>query len=84
MDGEIVLAFFPGSQPSGQVFAIGLAMPQSQIAEVKRRLPKDAEILLDHPERFNFRDRYGISWQLVLSGDEFLMNGDSDDRWIDL
>ena len=82
--GEIVLAFFPGPQPSGQVFAIGLAMPPEHIAEVKRRLPKDAEILLDRPEQFNFRDRYGISWQLVPSGHEFLMNGDSAGRWIDL
>jgi catechol 2,3-dioxygenase-like lactoylglutathione lyase family enzyme len=82
--GDIVLAFFPGPHPSGQVFAIGLALPQAQIAEVKKRLPPEAEILLDESEQFNFRDRYGIMWQLVPPGDEFLMNGDSAGQWLEL
>jgi catechol 2,3-dioxygenase-like lactoylglutathione lyase family enzyme len=81
---NIVLAFFPGSDPSGQVFAIGLAMPSAEIAEVKKRLPADAEVLVDESEQFNFRDRYGIIWQLVPPGDEFLMNGDTEDRWLDV
>lgn len=82
--GDIVLAFFPGPHPSGQVFAIGLALPQAQVVEVKKRLPPDAEVLLDESEQFNFRDRYGIMWQLVPPGDEFLMNGDSAGRWLEL
>jgi catechol 2,3-dioxygenase-like lactoylglutathione lyase family enzyme len=82
--GDIVLAFFPGPQPSGQVFAIGLAMPQEQVAEVKKRLPADAEVILDHPEQFNFRDRYGIYWQLVPPGMAFLMNGDTAGRWLEV
>jgi catechol 2,3-dioxygenase-like lactoylglutathione lyase family enzyme len=82
--GDIVLAFFPGPHPSGQVFAIGLALPQAQVAEVKKRLPPDAEVLLDESEQFNFRDRYGIMWQLVPPGDEFLMNGDSAGQWLEL
>jgi catechol 2,3-dioxygenase-like lactoylglutathione lyase family enzyme len=82
--GDIVLAFFPGPHPSGQVFAIGLALPQAQIAEVKKRLPPEAEILLDESEQFNFRDHYGIMWQLVPPGDEFLMNGDSAGQWLEL
>lgn len=82
--GEIVLAFFPGSQPSGQVYAIGLAVPPEDVAEVRNWLPPDCEVLMDHPEQFNFRDGYGISWQLVPPGQEFLMNGDSSGRWLDL
>jgi len=82
--GDIVLAFFPGPHPSGQVFSIGLALPQAQVVEVKKRLPPDAEVLLDESEQFNFRDRYGIMWQLVPPGDEFLMNGDSAGRWLEL
>lgn len=82
--GDIVLAFFPGSNPTGQVYAIGLALPPEQIAEIKKRLPPDAEVILDHPEQYNFRDRYGISWQLVPPGTQFLMNGDSAGRWLEI
>jgi catechol 2,3-dioxygenase-like lactoylglutathione lyase family enzyme len=82
--GNIVLALFPGTHPSGQVFAIGMALPQAQVAEVKNRLPPDTEILLNESEQFSFRDRYGIMWQLVPPGDEFLMNGDSNGRWLEL
>ena len=82
--GEFVLALFPGPQPPGQVYAIGVALPREQIKKIRARLPQKAEIIFDHPEQFNFRDRYGISWQLVPTGDVFLMNGDSSGRWIDL
>lgn len=82
--GDVVLALFPGQVQRGQVFAIGLAMPQAQVAKVRKGLPPDAEVLLDHPEQLNFRDRYGIVWQLVPPGDEFLMNGDAAGRWLEL
>ena len=82
--GQIVLALFSGRNAAGQVFAIGLAMPRAQIAEVRSQLPPDTEVLLDESEQFNFRDRYGIVWQLVPPGDEFLMNGDSADRWLEV
>lgn len=82
--GDIVLAFFPGPEPSGQVYAIGLAMPQDQVVKVRDRLPAETEVLMDHPEQFNFRDRYGISWQLVPPGQEFIMNGDASGRWLQL
>lgn len=80
--GECVLALFAGPAPPGQVFAIGLGMPAEEMAEVKRCLPADAERIIDHPEQLSFRDRYGIAWQLVPQGDEFLMNGDADGRWL--
>jgi hypothetical protein len=59
-------------------------MPQEQMAEVRKHLPPDAEVILDLSERFTFRDRYGIVWQLVPPGDEFLMNGDAAGRWLEL
>jgi catechol 2,3-dioxygenase-like lactoylglutathione lyase family enzyme len=82
--GQIVLALFSGPHPAGQVFAIGLAMPRAQIAEVRSRLPPDTEVLVDEGEQFNFRDRYGIVWQLVPLGDEFLMYGESAGQWLEL
>lgn len=82
--GDVVLAFFPGLHPPGQVFAIGLALPQDQVVEVKNRLPSDTEFLLQENDRLNFRDRYGIMWQLVPPGDEFLMNGDANGHWLKL
>ncbi|MGD9091831.1 MAG: hypothetical protein PVF74_03210 [Anaerolineales bacterium] len=82
--GDVVLALFSGPDLSGQVWAIGLAMPSEQVAEVKNHLPEDSEVILDHPEQFNFRDRYGISWQLVPPGAEFLMNGDAAGRWLEV
>jgi catechol 2,3-dioxygenase-like lactoylglutathione lyase family enzyme len=82
--GDIVLALFPGPAPSGQVFAIGLAMPQEQVAEIRKRVPPETEVVFDQSEQFNFIDRYGIMWQLVPPGDQFLMNGDTDDRWLEV
>ncbi len=82
--GDIVLALFAGPQPPGQVFAIGLALPQAQVAAVKDRLPPDIEVIIDHPEQLNFRDRYGIFWQLVPPGAKFLMNGDTAGRWLEV
>ena len=82
--GGVVLAFFPGPDPSGQVLAIGIAMPQAQITEMRNQLPPDAEVIVDQSAQFNFRDRYGILWQVVPPGDEFLMNGDSAGRWLEL
>ena len=82
--GNIVLALFSGGDVSGQVLAIGLAMPQAQVDEVKQCLPANTEVILDYPEQFSFRDRYGITWQLVPPGLEFLMNGDTDGRWLKL
>ena len=72
--GDIVLALFPGPQPPGQVFAIGLAMPGEQVDGVRKRLPAEAEVLIDRSDQFNFFDRYGIRWQLVPPGNQFEMN----------
>lgn len=82
--GDAVLALFPGSQPPGQVFSIGLAMPWEQVEQVKNRLPADVEVILDRSDQFHFRDQYGISWQLVPPGTGFVMNGDTSARWLEV
>jgi catechol 2,3-dioxygenase-like lactoylglutathione lyase family enzyme len=82
--GDAVLALFPGSQPPGQVFSIGLAMPWEEVEQVKDRLPADIEVLLDRSDQFHFKDRYGISWQLVPPGTGFFMNGDTSGRWLEV
>jgi catechol 2,3-dioxygenase-like lactoylglutathione lyase family enzyme len=81
---DAVLALFPGPQPPGQVFSIGLAMPWEEVEKVKRRLPEDVEVLLDRPDQFHFRDPYGVSWQLVPPGTGFIMNGDASGRWLEI
>ena len=81
--GGVVLALFPGTEPPGQVFSIGLAMPWDEVERVKSRLPVNVEVLLDRIDQFHFRDKYGVSWQLVPPGAEFIMNGDSSGRWLE-
>lgn len=80
--GGIVLALFAGPNPSGQVYAIGLAMPQEQVDEVRKQVGPEVEVTRDWDGYFHFRDRYGILWQLMPPGDEFLMNGDVSGRWL--
>ena len=82
--GDAVLALFSGPERTGQVFAIGLTMPQLELAGVRARLPAETTILMDLPTRLHFYDRYGIMWQLELPGEEFLMNGDAHGRWLEL
>ena len=65
-EGEIVLALFPVLESAGQVFAIGFPMTSTQIEAVKDRLPADAEILMDHPEQFNFRDWLDLRFRLLI------------------
>ena len=82
--GGIVLALFQGPDISGQVYAIGLAMPRERVDEVRKQVPPGAEVTRDRDGYFNFRDRYGILWQLMPPGDEFLMNGDVSGRWLEV
>jgi hypothetical protein len=82
--GDAVLALFSGSQPSGQVFSIGLAMTWEEVAQVKQRLPANIEVILDRSDQFHFRDQYDISWQLVPPGTGFVMNGDASGRVLEV
>ena len=82
--GDIVLALFQGSNPLGQVFAIGLAMPREQVDEVRKQVSPEVDVTRDREGHFHFRDRYGILWQLVPPRDEFLMNGEVSGRWLEV
>lgn len=82
--GEFVLALFQGDAPPGQVFAIGLHMPEDEVARVRARLSADAEVLEDRPGNLVFRDPCQIIWQISIPGNEFRTAGDFANRWIDL
>jgi catechol 2,3-dioxygenase-like lactoylglutathione lyase family enzyme len=82
--GEFVLALFQGDAPQGQVFAIGLSLPEEEIARVRARLPGDVEVYEDSPDSISFRDRYRINWQISVPGNEFRTAGEFANRWIHL
>jgi hypothetical protein len=81
---EIVLALFSGDAPQGQVFAIGLSMSAEEIAGVRARLPRDAEVITDEPESLAFRDPYRITWQISIPESSFRTAGDFAGRWLEL
>ncbi len=55
---EFVLALFRGDAPPGQIYVISLAMPTEEMAKVRARLPQDAQVSEDAPDRLEFRDPY--------------------------
>jgi len=79
--GEFVLALFRGDAPRGQVSAIGLRMPADEIAMIRSRLPKGAEVVADAPDYLEFHDPYQITWQISVR-DEFRTSGDFANRWL--
>jgi hypothetical protein len=81
---EVVLALFSGDAPKGQVFAIGLSLSLEEIAGVRARLPKDAEMITDEPESLVFRDPYRIIWQISVPENNFRTAGDFAGRWLEL
>ena len=83
-NGEFVLALFQGDASQGQVFAIGLHLPEDEIARVHARLPEGVQLFEDRPGRLSFRDRYRIMWQISIPGNEFRTAGDFAGRWLDL
>ena len=81
---EFVLALFRGAAPPGQIYVIGLAMPTEEIARVRARLPKEAEVSDAGPDHLEFRDPYQIVWQISVPGVEFRTSGDFANRWLKL
>ena len=81
---QFVLALFKGDASPGQVCFIGLKMPSEEIARVKDRLPKDAEMSDNGPDYLEFRDPYQIVWQISLPKSEFRTSGDITNRWLKL
>lgn len=80
---EFVLALFSGDAPPGQINVIGLTMPTEEMARVRARLPKDAEVTADEPDYLEFHDPYQITWQISVR-DEFRTSGDFANRWLKL
>jgi hypothetical protein len=54
-NGEFVLALFHCKAVQGQVLAIGLSMPEKDMAALRARLPEDAEVSEDGGNGFSFR-----------------------------
>ncbi|MBI5290303.1 MAG: hypothetical protein HY872_00310 [Chloroflexi bacterium] len=81
---EFVLALFRGDAPPGQIYVIGLAMPTEEMARVRARLPEEAQVSEDAPDRLEFRGPYQIMWQISVPGDVFRTAGDFANRWLKL
>jgi catechol 2,3-dioxygenase-like lactoylglutathione lyase family enzyme len=81
---EFVLALFRGDAPQGQVFAIGITMPAEEIARVRTQLPRETVLCEGESDFIEFRDIYGISWQVSNQGSDFRTAGTYADRWLQL
>lgn len=81
---KIVLALISGDAPQGQVFAIGISLPQDEISRIRSRLPADAKTEADLPDYLEFRDSYQILWQVSVPGDEFQTAGKIAGRWLEI
>ena len=82
--GALVLALFPGNPQPGQLYIVGLNMDLKEIAEVRERMPEDAEVWEDYSDSLTFRDRYAIIWQIYPTGTIFSTNGESQGRWLEV
>ncbi len=82
--GAFVLALIQGQATQGQVFAIGLCLSGEEIAWVRDHLPKDVQLLEHSANVLAFRDRYQITWQISILGNEFRTAGDFADRWLNI
>jgi catechol 2,3-dioxygenase-like lactoylglutathione lyase family enzyme len=81
--GGFVLALFRGTNPPGQVFAIGLSATKEDIKAIHERLSPDIKIEEFHPDRLEFRDPYHITWQIAVEP-VFRTAGDFANRWLTL
>jgi catechol 2,3-dioxygenase-like lactoylglutathione lyase family enzyme len=79
--GKFVLALFSGSNPPGQVFAIGLSATEEEIKAIHERLAPDIKIEEFQPDRLEFLDPYRITWQIAVES-TFRTAGDFANRWL--
>lgn len=79
--GKFVLALFSGSNPPGQVFAIGLSATKEEIEAIHERLSPDIKIEEFRPDRLEFLDPYHITWQIAVET-TFRTAGDFANRWL--
>ena len=79
--GNFVLALIRGTNPPGQVYAIGLAAPREEIRAIYKRLPTHLKIEVFQPDSLQFVDPYHITWQIDV-GPAFRTAGDFAGRWL--
>lgn len=79
--GEAILALLRGPASPGQIHAIGIVMPELDIAGVRARLPPHAEVVGDGPGYLEFVDPFGVRWQ-ISTDRRFRMAGDITGRWL--
>ena len=79
---RIVLALFAGHSPRERFLVIGLSFHAEEIAQIRSRVPNDAEIMVDGPDRLEFRDSHGIDWQISVPEIAFKTSGEIAGRWL--
>jgi catechol 2,3-dioxygenase-like lactoylglutathione lyase family enzyme len=79
--GKFVLALFRGTNPPGQVYAIGLSATKEEITVIHEKLSPEIKIEEFQPDRLEFIDPYRITWQIAVAP-VFRTSGDFTDRWI--
>jgi catechol 2,3-dioxygenase-like lactoylglutathione lyase family enzyme len=62
---------------------VGLDVAGEEIAEMRRRLPDEAEVLVSDEEQIVFGDPFDVQWQ-VRSGAQFRSSGEMHGRWFSL
>ena len=81
--GNFVLALFRGTNPSGQIYVIGLNATQEDIKTIHNKLSPDIEIEEFQTDRLEFIDPYCITWQIAVEP-VFRTAGDFANRWISI
>ena len=79
---NVTLALLAGDPHLDQVFALGLVMDATDIAEVRTRLPAEVTVV-EEPDYLEFFDPFGLRWQISTDRD-FLHAGQIADRWLDV
>lgn len=78
---ELVLALFRGDASPGQVYAVGVVLPEDEIAPVRAALPSGTDVTGDGLTYLEFVDPFGLRWQLS-SDPAFLTAGEITGRWL--
>jgi len=78
---QAILALLRGSASPGQIYAVGMVMPERDILGVRGRLPQDAEVVADVPGYLEFVDPFAVRWQ-ISTDRRFRTAGDIAGRWL--
>ena len=61
---QVILALSRGTASPGQIYAVGLVVPERDILGVRGRLPQDAEVVADALDYLEFVDPFAVRWQI--------------------